>query len=416
MTFDTIQIQSEHKELLAERGIIEPTEIQKQAIPLIREGRDVIAQSQTGTGKTLAYLLPLLQNIDTNKRKLQSLVLVPTRELGMQILREIEALDPRDILKATSLIGGAALHRQLKKLKLHPQIVVGTPGRVLELIKLRKLKMNEVRTIVVDEVDQVMELGNMRETEDIFKSALRDRQLVFTSATIPEELSNVAEQWMNDPVSIYINPSERTSSSIKHVYFISELRDKIDTLRRILRHFEPKSGIIFVNDRDHIERIEARLKYLGFTVEALYGEINKQDRAVIMNRFREGKLQFLLGTDVAARGLDIDNVTHVINFDPPLDADHYIHRVGRTGRMGKAGTAVSIVMPQQKFVIEKFAKQLNIEIELKEMHKGDLIPAKHPYQASRKLVKPKKVKEKTRNRKDNSKDKGAPKWLKNKTR
>lgn len=420
-TFESLNIRPDYVNILKTMQITQPTEIQKQAISVITEGRDLIAKSQTGTGKTLAYLLPVLQNIDMSSKELQAIILVPTRELGMQILHEIEILDPQKKLVAQSLIGGAALHRQVDKLRLHPQIVVGTPGRILELIRLRKLKMHRVKTIVVDEVDQVFDLGSMNDVEEVLKSALRDRQIVFFSATIPETIEKVADRWMSDPVRIEINPSQQTSEHLQHFYFISEERNKIDTLRRILRLYNPKSAIVFINEIDHIAELVAKLKYVGLTVEALYGEAKKQERALVLNGFREGKFQVLLATDVAARGLDIRSLTHVINFDPPIDADHYVHRVGRTGRMGQSGTAISIITPKEVFIIEKFAKALNISILHKDMYKGQVITPELNNNSSGNL-KAKKVNKSTptpgknqvvREKKD-LKNKGAPKWLKDK--
>jgi ATP-dependent RNA helicase DeaD len=421
MSFETLNIKQDYLRILHSKDISEPTEIQEQAIPVITEGNDVIAQSQTGTGKTLAYLLPVLQKTDLDSKDLQAVILVPTRELGMQIFREMEMLTHESELIAQSLIGGAALKRQVEKLRLHPQIVVGTPGRVLELIKLRKLKMHGVKTIVVDEVDQVFDLGSMHEVEDILKSALRDRQIVFFSATIPEGIQKVADRWMTDPVSIKINPSQRTAEQLEHLYFESQQRDKIDNLRRIIRLYKPKSAIVFVNEIDHIDEVVEKLKYVGIRVEALYGQAGKVERAKVLNGFRDGEFQILVATDVAARGLDIKEVTHVINFEPPIDADHYVHRVGRTGRMGQSGTAISIITAKEEFIMDKFAKSLDIEISKKEMYKGEITtPKQYKFESRPDTFKGNKSsvitnENKRTDRDKDGKNKGAPKWLKNKS-
>ncbi|TBL81820.1 DEAD/DEAH box helicase [Paenibacillus thalictri] len=372
-SFEQLHIQPFYIKKLHAMGIVEPTPIQRDSIPVVIEGRDVIAQSQTGTGKTLAYLLPLLHRINPQDKQLQAVVLVPTRELGMQIMLELDKLTKDSGITAQALIGGASVQRQIDKLKLRPQIVVGTPGRVLELIKVRKLTMHFVRAIAVDEVDQVFDLGAINEVEAVLKSAQRDRQIVFFSATMPESVNAMADKWMKDPQRVQVNPQQRTSETLEHLYFTCEERDKLDTLRRLVRMYNPPAAIVFINETDDIGEAAEKLRYIGLSVEALYANAGKMERAKTMNTFREGKFQLLLATDVAARGLDIPGVTHVINLDPPVDADHYVHRVGRTGRMGRKGTAISIVTPKQEFIINKFEKTLGITIERKAMFAGKLV-------------------------------------------
>ncbi|WNQ12766.1 DEAD/DEAH box helicase [Paenibacillus aurantius] len=371
--FEALPIEERLISNLKERGISAPTDIQARAIPVIAAGKDVIAQSQTGTGKTLAYLLPVLQKLDASARHVQAVVLVPTRELGMQILQEIEKLIEGTELTAQPLIGGAALARQVDRLRQKPSIVVGTPGRIMELIKLRKLTMHYVRTIVVDEVDQMFDLGSAKEVESILGSALRDRQILFFSATVTEAIRRTAGRWMNEPEEIDVKPEQRTAETLEHLYFVTEPRDKIDMLRRLVRHYNPRSAIVFINETEGVAEVLAKIRYVGLTIEGLYGDAGKQDRARVMNGFREGRFQLLLATDVAARGLDIPEVTHVINLDLPMDADHYVHRAGRTGRMGRQGTVLSLAANRERSLIEKFAKTLGIPIEEKEMYSGEVV-------------------------------------------
>jgi ATP-dependent RNA helicase DeaD len=374
--FEALHINQEWVTMLEERGIKEPTEVQAEAIPAVLAGKDLLAQSQTGTGKTLAYLLPVLQKLDPLSKHLQAVILVPTRELGMQIMLEIEKLTPGTGLLAQVLIGGASIARQTEKLRQHPQLVVGTPGRIVELLKVRKLTMHYVKTVVVDEVDQVFELGSSQEVDMILKGALRDRQILFFSATIPDAVRQTADRWMHEPHLIAVNPGQRTAESLEHMYLTCDNREKIDTLRRYIRMANPKAAIVFVNETDSISEALAKLKYIGMSIEAIYGELDKQERARVMKGFREGRFQLLLATDVAARGLDIEGLTHVVNLEPPLDADHYIHRAGRTGRMGRSGTVVSIVTPKELFIMDKFSKQLGVTIEPKAMYEGKLIDPK----------------------------------------
>jgi ATP-dependent RNA helicase DeaD len=442
-SFSTLHIEPSFLLSLEAMNILSPTPIQAEAIPLILAGKDVIAQSQTGTGKTLAYLLPTLQKINSGLKQLQVMVLVPTRELGMQIMHEIEKLTEHSGILAQPLIGGASVSRQIEKLRQHPQIVVGTPGRILELIKVKKLSMHHVQSIVVDEVDQVFDLGSMIEVEAILKSAMRDRQILFFSATISDAIQTSAMRWMKDPAMIHINPAQRAAETLEHLYFVCEEREKIDTLRRLIRMYNPKSAIVFINETDDAAEVVQKLRYVGLSMEALYGEASKQDRARAMSGFREGRFQLLLATDVAARGLDLAEVTHVINLDLPVDADHYIHRAGRTGRMGRRGTVISIVARKQQFIIDKYAKTLGVSFIQKEMYEGKVVEPGQAHSlkanlpdrtAAIKLEKaplnpmkenvvvkneqrvsaPKPPVKSKNARERDRKNKGAPKWLKDK--
>ncbi len=372
-TFEALPLRKALIQNVHSMNITEPTPIQQEAIPVILEGRDLIAQSQTGSGKTLAYALPVLERIDPALKKQQALILVPTRELGAQIFRVMEQAAQDTGVDAQLLIGGASISRQIDRLRLHPQVVIGTPGRVLELIKLRKLSMHHVKTIIVDEADHIFEQGEGREVETVIKSAMRDRQLCFFSATIPDPVRYLADRWMQDPVSVQIQPEQKTASTLEHLYVVTPDRERIDTLRRLVKTLMPRSGIIFTNQVNDIGEILAKLQYAGLSVEGLYSEAGKQDRAKVMKDFREGRLQLLLATDVAARGLDIPEVTHVFHFDLPVDADHYVHRSGRTGRMGRQGVSVALCAPNQLFILEKFSKSLGIDFEKRVLFEGRLV-------------------------------------------
>jgi ATP-dependent RNA helicase DeaD len=372
-TFEGFSLNKTILQNLRAANLTTPTSVQQQAIPLLLEGKDVMAESQTGTGKTLAYVLPLLEKVDPSQKKLQALILVPTRELGAQISQVIEQTAEGLGVTSQLLIGGAAIARQIDRLRLHPQIAVGTPGRILELIKIRKLSLHHVKTIIIDEADQVFEQGEGQETEAIIRSALRDRQLCFFSATLPGAVQSLAERWMKEPVTVRVKPDQKTAETLEHLYIVSDEREKIDMLRRLVRTLEPRSGIVFTNQVDDIGAILGKLKYAGLSIEGLYSEAGKQDRAKVMKDFREGRLQLLLATDVAARGLDIPDVTHVFHFDLPVDADHYVHRSGRTGRAGKKGTVISIATPHQLFILDKFSKALSIDFERKMLYEGSLV-------------------------------------------
>lgn len=377
-TFEELSIPATLVEKLQQQQITEPTEVQLEAIPAILAGKDVIVHSQTGTGKTLAYLLPILTRMDPAIKGLQTVIVAPTRELGMQIFREINLLTDGGPFFAQQLIGGANVRHQIDRLKKKPPIVVGTPGRIAELITAGKLSTHTVKTLVVDEIDHVIEPAFKNELIRILKAISRDRQTIFASATIPAAVVEVSQRWMKEPVHVQVTATLKLPETLTHSYVLAEPRDKPDTLRRLLHAQAPKAAIAFVNEGQHVEDLVSKLSFKGLAVAALHGQARKEERSILLKGFREGKFQLLLATELAARGLDIKGLTHVYNLDLPTDAEHYIHRAGRTGRAGEAGTVVSIVAPAERFVIEKFAKALDIEINEIELSHGKAMARKAP--------------------------------------
>lgn len=382
-TWSELGIDSRLIETLNNNGIQQPTQVQAETIPPLLEGHDVSARSQTGTGKTLAFLLPLLQRIDEKSGAIQAVILSPTQELAMQIVRVAQTYSEPLGIKVQQLIGGAALKRQVEKLKLRPQLVIGTPGRIHELLKLRKLKLQDVRQVVIDEADQVFQLGSTKEVEALLFATGKERQMAFFSATYPEQMARFEGRWMKSPMRIQLTPEHRVSQTVENYYIISDKRDKTDTARRLIRLLNPKSALLFLNDTNDIANWESKLSYEGFTVEMLYGDSDKQRRAATLDRFRDGRCQLLLATDVAARGLDIEGLPLVLQLDPAVDADHYVHRAGRTGRMGRSGVVITIVTPQEVFIMEKFRKQLGIDLSERAMYRGGLLSMEELSEATR---------------------------------
>lgn len=374
-TFASIGVAQDLEELLAAHGINEPSPVQAQTIPIILEGRDVVAKSQTGTGKTLAYLLPLLQSIKSDVKGTQKLIIAPTQELAMQIVREAQRYGEGRSIGVLGLIGGAAVKRQIEKLREHPELVVGTPGRLKELITLKKLKMHNVSTIVIDEADQVFQLGGVSDVDFVLRSALRDRQLIFLSATIDEHTSGLAKREMKEPVQIGIEPDRATAAGLEHYYFVEETRNKIDMLRRLVRQYNPDRAIVFVNATEDIGEVEAKMNHLGLSAAGLYGDADKVTRSNVLASFRNGKIKLLIASEVAARGLDIEGLPMVINYDPAFDSEHYVHRAGRTGRMGRSGIVLSIVDETQIFIMRKFARELGIELTERVLFGGKVLEA-----------------------------------------
>lgn len=341
-------------------GFQKPTPVQEQAAQLIMDGKDVIAESPTGTGKTLAYALPVLERIKPEQKHPQAVILAPSRELVMQIFQVIQDWKAGSELRAASLIGGANVKKQVEKLKKHPHIIVGTPGRVFELIKAKKLKMHEVKTIVLDETDQLV-LPEHRETmKQIIKTTLRDRQLLCFSATLKKETEDVLRELAQEPEVLKVQRSKAEAGKVKHQYLICDQRDKVKLLQKLSR-LEGMQALVFVRDIGNLSVYAEKLAYHHVELGVLHSEAKKMERAKIIATFEDGEFPLLLATDIAARGLDIENLPYVIHADIP-DEDGYVHRSGRTGRAGKEGNVLSLVTKLEESKLKKMAKKLGVEL------------------------------------------------------
>lgn len=342
-------------------GFEKPTPVQEQAAQLIMEGKDVIAESPTGTGKTLAYALPVLERIKPDQKHPQAVILAPSRELVMQIFQVIQDWKMGSELRAVSLIGGANVKKQVEKLKKnHPHIIVGTPGRVFELIQAKKLKMHEVKTIVLDETDQLV-LPEHRETiKQIIKTTLRDRQLLCFSATLKKETEDVLRDMTKEPEVLKVERSKTEAGKVKHQYIICDQRDKVKLLQKLSR-LHGMQALVFVRDIGNLSVYAEKLAYHHVDLGILHSEAKKMERAKIIKAFEQGEFPLLLATDIAARGLDIENLPYVIHADIP-DEDSYVHRSGRTGRAGKEGNVLSLVTRMEESKLKKMAKKLGVEL------------------------------------------------------
>lgn len=371
ITFASFGIKETLLQVLQTAKITEPSSIQEQVIPVILDGKNVLAESPTGSGKTLAYLLPLCQKLEPEKKELQVLVLAPTHELVMQIQREAEKLLEPMGLHSVAVIGGVDPKRQLEKLKTHPVLIVATPGRIKELLDQRKLKVHTVKTLVVDEADRLVDQGFAGVVADVNKRLLRDTQRLFFSATLPKQVLSYLQDMVQEPVMFHVEKEE--SERVLHMYIVSELRKKVDTLRRLIRLVDAKRTIVFINHLDRVEEIQERLAYHQIDCRFIHRDTGKEERSKTIQDFRDGKFPVLVATDIAARGIDIPEVEAIIHLDPAVDADAYIHRSGRTGRMGAAGLVFSIIAPNQRFILDKFQKQTNIPIVERIMSYGTLV-------------------------------------------
>lgn len=373
--FEKLGIKSSLAEALAKVEITKPTEIQKKAIPAALENRDIIGQSRTGSGKTLAYLLPLLTKIDPSRREMQALILAPTHELVMQIFKEINTLcDNSSInITSTSIIGDVNIKRQVEKLREKPHIIVGSSGRILELIKKKKISAHTIKTIIIDEGDRLLDINNIENVKAIIKSTLKERQLMLFSATISEKTLNTSKELMKDPEVIRVEERDELNPDITHNFFLCEKRDKFEVLRKIVHAVKPKRAIVFINNSNDINITTEKLKYHKLKVGSILGANEKEDRKKVMEAFRNGDIQLLVASDIAARGLDIKGVTHIINLDIPEDPKDYLHRVGRTGRAGEKGMTLSISTERELEFIRKIQKSYGITIDKKDIYMGKII-------------------------------------------
>lgn len=362
-------------EALKKENITVPTKIQSEVIPRALRNLDIIARSNTGTGKTLAYLLPIFEKHSYKDNVMQVIVLTPTHELAVQVVRCIERLSENsdNHLTTMAVIGNVNIDRQIKKLKTKPNILVGSPGRILELIKKRKITAHTVKTIVVDEVDRLLDKNNRDTVLAIIKSTLKERQLMCFSATVSNDVIDVIKKIAKDPEVVVCEEDVSMPDSIEHRYFETDARKKVELFRKIVNAMDIKKCIVFVDPSPDIELITQKFKFHNIDAESIHGNNIKLDRKKTLDNFRKGKLRFLVASDIAARGLDIEGVTHIINFNLQKDLKSYIHRAGRTGRNGNKGVVLSLVTPKELVDLKKNAKRLHINLIASNIYKGKII-------------------------------------------
>lgn len=366
--FISLGISEAIAETLKIHGISEPTPIQEKAIPLLLDGNDIIAQSQTGTGKTFAFVLPILEKLDASNPNIQALIVTPTRELALQITHEIQKLiEHIEGINILAVYGGQDVASQLKKLKKNIHIVVGTPGRLLDHIRRETVDFSKAAFLVLDEADQMLHIGFLDEVEEIIKQTPKTRQTLLFSATMPDEIRKLAKRHMFKPVNIQIEKTQAPLANIKQIAISTVDRAKQNDLIESLRMYQPFLGVIFCRTKRRVSKLNDALKANNFNCDELHGDLSQAKREQVMKKFRDAKIQYLIATDVAARGLDVDGVTHVFNYDMPLDTESYIHRIGRTGRAGSEGLAVSFYSLKDKPLLDMIESDLNIRIEKKNL-------------------------------------------------
>ncbi|UOF91128.1 DEAD/DEAH box helicase [Fodinisporobacter ferrooxydans] len=344
-------------------GILEPTPIQEKAIPVLLQGKDMIAQAQTGTGKTFAFLLPILERIDPQIPVVQSLIITPTRELALQITIEVKKIASTVGAEVLAAYGGQDVEAQVRKLKRATHIVIGTPGRLLDHLRRGTIDLYKLSMLVLDEADLMLHMGFLSEVEQIIAQASADRQMMLFSATMPNEIRSLAKRYLHNPFEVKVKSEHVTVDEIEQVVIETTDRAKQQALVKTLERYNPYLAIIFCRTKLRAKKLNESLQGLGFQADELHGDLSQAKREKVMKQFREAKIQYLIATDVAARGLDIEGVTHVFNYDIPHDVESYIHRIGRTGRAGETGVSVTFAAPKDRPFLHLIEQGIHRSIE-----------------------------------------------------
>jgi ATP-dependent RNA helicase DeaD len=361
--FSDFHLSREIGKAIEDMGFEEPTPIQALAIPLIQSGHDVTAQAQTGTGKTAAFGIPLIEKIDASHRTVQAIVLCPTRELAIQIAEEFsELLTHLPRITVLPVYGGQPIDRQLRALHAGVHIVIGTPGRVMDHLRRRTLSLDAVSTVVLDEADQMLDMGFRDDIELILKKIPQKRQTLLFSATLPQPIIDISKRFMNKPEFVRVEYAELTVPQTEQSYIEVKEREKLDVLCRLIDIADPHLLIIFCNTKRRAEELAGKVKARGYRAEELHGDLKQSQRDRVMGGFRKGTIEILIATDVAARGIDVEDVDMVINYDVPQDVEYYVHRIGRTGRAGKSGKAITFVAPKDFTKLREIQHYAKIQI------------------------------------------------------
>lgn len=362
--FSDLDISDELLQAVTDMGFVSPSPIQAEAIPPILAGRDVIGQAQTGTGKTAAFGIPALDLIDVQDRSVQVLILCPTRELAVQVSEEIKKLAKyKRGIRTEAIYGGDSIERQIRSLKTGVHIVIGTPGRVMDHMERNTLKLGNVKMMILDEADEMLDMGFREDIENILSEMPEERQTILFSATMSKPIMQITQKFQKDPVLVKVVKKELTNTNIEQVYFEVKPKAKVEVMCRLIDMYDLKLMLVFCNTKRKVDEIVEDLQSRGYMAEGLHGDLRQSQRSTVMGKFRSGTTSILVATDVAARGIDVDDVDAVINFDIPLDEEYYVHRIGRTGRAGKSGRAFSLVGRDEKYRFREIQNYTKVRVE-----------------------------------------------------
>lgn len=366
--FKSLNISDEVVNALLKLDITTPTPIQEESIPLLLEGKDVIGQAQTGTGKTFAYSIPLIENIDEDSKDVKALVLCPTRELSLQVSVEINKLASNlKKIRTATIYGGESYEKQFKELRCKPQIIIGTPGRIIDHMNKGKIDFSKISYLVLDEADEMLKMGFQEDLETILKTMPLDRQNALFSATLPPFIKNVCKKYMNSPVMVKIENKALTVDAIDQQVYYCMKESKKDLLVRLLDYYQFKSVMIFANTKAMVDELVLFLQQQGFSADGLHGDLKQTSRDRVMQSFRLSSVKILIATDVAARGIDVDGIEAIVNFDIPNENEIYVHRIGRTGRKGRSGVAITLATSRSQSRIRELEDYIHHKIEKMEI-------------------------------------------------
>ena len=361
--FEELNISQDIMKAIEDMGFEETTPIQTNAIPLILKGKDIVGQAQTGTGKTAAFGIPLLEKIDTNSKKTQAIILCPTRELAIQVAEELKRLAKyKRRLTTLPVYGGQSINRQIKALKKGVQVVIGTPGRVMDHIRRKTLRLSNIDFFILDEADVMLDMGFIDDIETVLRDIPEERQTLFFSATIPKAIHDLSKKYQKNSKSVKVAHEELTVPRIEQYYCEIRRGDKLKVLTRLIDLHNPKLALVFCNTRKMVDKLNIQLQARGYLSDGLHGGLNQNQRDRVMSKFRNGIIEILVATDVAARGIDVDDIDIVFNYDVPQDTDYYVHRIGRTGRAGKTGKAFTFIVGKDIYKLRDIQKYTNTKI------------------------------------------------------
>lgn len=363
--FDDLELDPAILKAVKEMGFEEATAIQSQAIPVALSGQDVIGQAQTGTGKTAAFAIPVLQKIDPKVKKPQAIILCPTRELAIQVAEEIRKLAMfMHGIKVLPIYGGQEIVKQIRSLKSGVQVIIGTPGRVMDHMRRKTVKLDSVHTVTLDEADEMLNMGFLEDMEMILSQLPEDRQTLLFSATMSKEILQIAEKYQKDAVSVKVVKKELTVPNIEQYYYEVRPKNKEEVLSRLLDLYAPKLSLVFCNTKKQVDELVTALQGRGYFADGLHGDLKQAQRDHVMNNFKNGKTDILVATDVAARGIDIEGVEAVFNYDIPQDEEYYVHRIGRTGRAGRVGKSFSFVVGKEIYKLKDIERYCKTKLKL----------------------------------------------------
>ncbi len=360
MTFSDFKFRDELRKAIDSAGFKEPSPVQKEAIPVVMSGKDIVAQAHTGTGKTAAFALPVLNMMSANDG-VEALVIVPTRELATQVSDEIYRFGKFMDIRTATVYGGTSYNRQIEHVK-NASVVVATPGRLIDLLKSGKIKISP-KFVILDEADEMLDMGFLDDIKKIFTYLPTNRQTLLFSATMSKEIKKLAQNILKEPEMISVTGKEVTNDHIKQLFFVVDEHERDDALIRLLDFKNPTKSIVFCRMKKEVDRLRDHLNAQGYRAKGLHGDMDQRQREVVIREFKNGKLDLLIATDVAARGLDVNDVSHVFNYHIPFDSESYVHRIGRTGRAGKEGTAISIISPQEFKSLDRIAKSIGATMQ-----------------------------------------------------